>query len=457
MAKRKYKIETRFNTDLWEIKEINELKGRKNSLWGCRVPYDAPEESGVFSCYFYFKLKKGARIYQVTDTESLDWVLQNGMPMDDYDAMEVKDPALGKQLIESDAMKVIEPLFETHQDWPKGSILVWNFDAIVDEYEDDEEMDFEDDASVDEQEFDDGTASDGAPYSSLAEEVHGIIDMLSRPIGDDVLDMMLPPGPADIAGQRTVYRHYGSSYLNRGRSYVQPTDGSVPRGLWGIEVDKLPLLKKSREEDPGALTEEVGGIVDRLCETAEGENQGAEKNYFDFCLKEDAKILLLNGAFQIIPFINESTAADCFKQAFACYDGMIMDAGAVARSSLSVFREWPKHSIVVWNLDAVVPVEEDAEEDVEKPQPEPVPEPGFVGQIGETIIIKAVAIYLATTWRTGRLYLIEDTDGNIFTVKTRRRLPVNIEPGSVTLCARVKGHAVYKGTKQTWIERVRVF
>lgn len=454
MAKRKFKIETKFNTDLFEIKEINELEGLKNALWALEVPYDDPEEAGPFSKSFCFKIKKGARIYQAVDAAGLSWIVQNGMPLEDYDAAEIKGAAL--DLVTSGdvkkAMRNIEPLFMEYRDWPKDSILVWNFDAIVDEYEDDEEMDFEDD-SVDEQEFDDGTASDDAPYSSLAEEVHGIIDMLSRPIGDDVLDMMLPPGPADIAGQRTVYRHYGSSCLNSGRSYVQPTDGSVPRGLWGIELDKLPLLKKSREEDPGALTEEVGGIVDRLCETVESGGQGAEKNYFDFCLKEDANILRLSGALHIIPFINEYTARDCFEQAFACYDGMIMDPGTVTRSSIPAFREWPEHSIVVWNLDAVVPVEED----VEKPQLGPVPEPGFVGQIGETIIIKAAAIYLATTWRTGRLYLIKDTDGNIFTVKTRRRLPVNIEPGSVTLCARVKDHAVYKGTKQTWIERVRVF
>lgn len=456
MAKRKFRVKTRYNTNLDEIKEVYELEGKKNSLWGCEVPYDEPRVTGPFAEFFDFKIKKDARIYRVDDAESLDKVVKEGLPLDGYDAIEVRDPAFA-WLASSSAMDCIEPLFEAHTTWPRNSILVWNLDAIVDEYEDDEEMDFEDDASVDEQEFDDGTASDGTPYSSLAEEIHGIIDRLDGSIGDGALEMMLPHGPADIGGQRTVYRHYGSNCLNRGRSYVQPTDGSVPRGLWGIEVDKLPLLKKSREEDPGALTEEVGGIVDRLCETVESGGQGVEKNYFDFYLKEDAKILLLNGAFQIIPFINESTAADCFKQAFACYDGMIMDAGAVARSSLSVFREWPEHSIVVWNLDAVVPVEENAEEDVEKPQHGPVPEPGFVGQIGEHLVIRAVAIYLATTWRTGRLYLIEDTDGNIFTVKTRRRLPVNIEPGSVTLCARVKGHAVYKGTKQTWIERVRVF
>lgn len=247
-----------------------------------------------------------------------------------------------------------------------------------------------------------------------------------------------------------IYRHYGSDHLDRGRSYEQPNNGDTPRGLWGIELDKLPLLKEKREKDPDALTEEVGEIVDELCRTID---PGAGKVFFDFRLKEDAKILRLNGALQIVPFVNEPTAVDCFKQAFACYDGMIMEPGTVTRSSFPAFRKWPEYSIVVWNLDAVVPVDEGPAAPVEASGEQA---PGYVGQVGESVIIKAAAIYLATTWRTGRLYLIEDTDGNIYTVKTRRRLPGNVELGTVTLRARVKNHVEYRGVKQTWIERVRV-
>ena len=245
MAKRKFKIETKFNTNLFEIKEINELEGLKNALWALEVPYDDPEEAGPFSRSFCFKIKKGARIYQAVDAAGLSWIVQNGMPLENYDAAEIKGAAL--DLVTSGdvkkAMRNIEPLFMEYRDWPRDSILVWNFDAIVDEYEDDEEMDFEDDVP-------------SAPSDSQAGQ----------------------PGP--FSG---VYRHYGNQRIDQ-RTYPQ-ADGELPQGLWGIELDKLPLLKKSREEDPGDLTEEVGRIVDELCKTVGEGEQGAEKNYFDFRLK----------------------------------------------------------------------------------------------------------------------------------------------------------------------------
>lgn len=409
MAKRKFRINTGLATDLQEVKEISELEGRKNALWGREIPYDEPAETGPLACHFDFKIKKGARIFQVKDSEGLTWVLQNGMPLEGYDALEFKGTgfgALADILVSSDAMKGIEPLFESFEKWPEKSILVWNFDEIVDEYQGDEEMDFEDDA---------------------------------------------PEVPSKyVPMPLRIYRHYGSDHLDRGRSYEQPNNGGTPRGLWGIELDKLPLLKEKREKDPDALTEEVGEIVDELCRTID---PGAGKVFFDFRLKEDAKILRLSGALQIAPFVNESTAVDCFKQAFACYDGMIMEPGTVTRSSFPAFREWPEGSIVVWNLDAVVPVDEGSAAPVEASGEQA---PGFVGKVGESVIIKAAAIYRATTWRSGRLYLIEDTDGNIYTVKTRRRLPGNVEPGTVTLRARVKNHVEYRGVKQTWVERARV-
>ena len=405
MAKRKFKIETKFNTDLFEIKEINELEGLKNALWALEVPYDDPEEAGPFSRSFCFKIKKGARIYQAVDAAGLSWIVQNGMPLEDYDAAEIKGAAL--DLVTSGdvkkAMRNIEPLFMEYRDWPRDSILVWNFDAIVDEYEGDEEMDFEDDA---------------------------------------------PEVPSKyVPMPLRIYRHYGSSRLDKGRSYDFPKGGIVPDGLWGIELDKLPLLKRARKEEPDALTEEVGQIVDQLCKTAEGGSQGTKEEFFDFRVSEDANILRLSGLLQVAPLVSRFTAEDCFKEVMAKYDGVVMEPSPEVRSVFPGFREWPEHSILIWNLDAVIPVG-----DAEHQQPEP----GYVGQVGESVIIKAAAIYLATTWRSGRLYLIEDTDGNIYTVKTRRRLPGNVEPGTVTLRARVKNHVEYRGVKQTWVERARV-
>lgn len=412
MAKRKFRINTGLATDLQEVKEISELEGRKNALWGREIPYDEPAETGPLACHFDFKIKKGARIFQVKDSEGLTWVLQNGMPLEGYDALEIKGTgfgALADILVSSDAMKGIEPLFESFEKWPEKSILVWNFDEIVDEYQGDEEMDFEDDA---------------------------------------------PEVPSKyVPMPLRIYRHYGSSRLDKGRSYDFPKGGIVPDGLWGIELDKLPLLKRARKEEPDALTEEVGQIVDQLCKTAEGGSQGTKEEFFDFRVSEDANILRLSGLLQVAPLVSRFTAEDCFKEVMAKYDGVVMEPSPEVRSVFPGFREWPEGSIVVWNLDAVVPVDEGHAAPVEASGEQA---PGYVGQVGESVIIKAAAIYLATTWRSGRLYLIEDTDGNIYTVKTRRRLPGNVEPGTVTLRARVKNHVEYRGVKQTWVERARV-
>lgn len=82
------------------------------------------------------------------------------------------------------------------------------------------------------------------------------------------------------------------------------------------------------------------------------------------------------------------------------------------------------------------------------------PMPGnsqFMGEVGKAWKFSVKKLYLAKKRGRYNLYVMEDTDGNVYTCMTRQvfRMPLS---GRIAIRGIIKDHVVYRGIRQTWLE-----
>lgn len=75
------------------------------------------------------------------------------------------------------------------------------------------------------------------------------------------------------------------------------------------------------------------------------------------------------------------------------------------------------------------------------------------GIVGKPWTFEVKSCRLATTWHSGKLYVLEDHQGCIFTIKTRCNLENICGNGRRTVIRGIiKKHTEYRGVKQTWFQ-----
>ncbi len=81
-----------------------------------------------------------------------------------------------------------------------------------------------------------------------------------------------------------------------------------------------------------------------------------------------------------------------------------------------------------------------------------------VGNTGDTVSFKAVSVKCLTSWEgqfgTTRLYKFVDEDGNVYTWKTGKFIEETTK--NLTVTGKVKGHAEFRGIKQTEINYCQI-
>lgn len=77
----------------------------------------------------------------------------------------------------------------------------------------------------------------------------------------------------------------------------------------------------------------------------------------------------------------------------------------------------------------------------------------YKGIVGKPWMFEVKSCRLATTWSSGKLYVLEDQQGCVFTIKTRCNLENICGNGRKTVIRGiVKKHTEYRGVKQTWFQ-----
>lgn len=77
----------------------------------------------------------------------------------------------------------------------------------------------------------------------------------------------------------------------------------------------------------------------------------------------------------------------------------------------------------------------------------------YKGIVGKPWMFEVKSCRLATTWHSGKLYVLEDPQGCVFTIKTRCNLEnISADGRKTVIRGIIKKHTEYRGVKQTWFQ-----
>lgn len=247
-----------------------------------------------------------------------------------------------------------------------------------------------------------------------------------------------------------IYRHFGNNTIDPNHVYGKPRYDK-PAGLWSSPLNGHETWKD-------------------FCLYNDYETEKIQE-HFDFRLADRARILKVKCLKDAEPYImkgipNSLLSLLIMPTGYGLdhirlkhdFDGMEVTLSRELRKH-PVFELWDVDSLVLWNLNVIVPVDSDGMDITPEPKTMRAETPGsgrYMGVVGKRWVVQAKDISIATKWRDGTLYIIHDMSGNTFTCKTKRTLPLGTALNGVYLHVLVKRHMEYRGVKQTWVEDPRL-